>query len=675
MRRRVIVSGLLHDGLGLGEAARGYGLALATAGYEVAQHLVQVPGRPFPLGDPGLAGLLPCPIVDADAEADLVLLCLNPPELASLRAESVPLPAGRATVGGWAWELDPVPTSWAAGAERLDELWVHSRHVQQLLEPVVDIPVLALPPALGPLKPGETWPLAEVERPTFLALGDVTSSLARKNPAGAIQAFVRAFRPDEGPQLLVKVWNGLTDPVGMEGLRELASGRSDVVVLDRWLPRSEFVSLLAASDCLVSMHRAEGLGLPIFEALALGVPVVATGCSGPMDLLDESIAYLVRSEPASVPEGVLGYPAGSRWAEPDIDHAAQQLRAVWEDLPGARRRAERGRDLVARELSPLTVGTRLRDRVEELVTRARPSSSPRSPLRPPVSVVTHAAEPWPELAEFLERTVTEVRSVEGELVVGASDDRVLPEQHRPPGVRVVVTGSRSPFSCRASALAEADGDLLIMTEDHCRPDPGWCRAHLEAYRKTGAALLAGTIRNGSAATPVDWANYLIDFSFFAPELTVLSVHRCPTPANCAVPRDVLRAKAGGPPRPAWFERVLVHELWREGMAVPVPEASVHHTQPFPWWRHIRGHFDDARCAGFEASSNDPACVPRIHPRDLKVFAEHFLRQTSGAVASRPSLHEHHRRAAWWLRALALTKAVGLAVGGRFGQGRSAERLD
>jgi glycosyltransferase involved in cell wall biosynthesis len=357
----------LRDGLGLGEASRGFAAAFAAAGCEVLQHFVRLPGRPFPNGDPGPEGVLPFPEAGAEAAADFVLVCLCPPELETLQREGIPLPAGRINAGLWVWDVDPLPPSWAVSAHSFNEIWSPTSYVTRLLREALTTPVYTAPLAVRRPASGGHSEYLRPDRPTVVAFADVASTLERKNPAGAIEAFKRAFTPDEGPRLLVKIWNGAADPEGRYRLESLIKGRDDIVLLDRWLPRTEFVSLLDGAWCLLSLHRAEGFGLPIFEALSLGTPVIATAYSGPMDFLDDSVAALIPVLPATVPEGVPAYPAGSIWAEPDVDAAAAALRWLWRHPNDGKDRADRGRRLVAERLAPEVVGKSITAHVIELL--------------------------------------------------------------------------------------------------------------------------------------------------------------------------------------------------------------------------------------------------------------------------------------------------------------------
>jgi hypothetical protein len=330
--------------------------------------------------------------------------------------------------------------------------------------------------------------------------------------------------------------------------------------------------------------------------------------------------------------------------------------------------------MVRSTLSPATVGAQLRARLDPLLIHAadRPH---RSAIRPGVQVVTAAAEPWPSVEPLLHALEPEIRAVGGELLVGVRDEGVLPVDHRPPWVQAHPAGTTDPFALRAAALDVADADLVVVTEDHCRPAPGWLAAYQSASTRTAAPLLAGAVTNGSPTTRVDWANYLLGFAAWAPPLTTVPGDRCPTVANCAVPRTVLHDAAPTPITAGWFERDLVAELWRIGGTTLVPGAAVAHTQAFPAWHHLRNHFDDTRCAGAHAALNDPDFRPSLHPRALALVSRTFLRGVVEAVAPRPDLVDAHRHARWWLRALAGTRAIGLAPGARYGAGRSGDRLD
>jgi SAM-dependent methyltransferase len=238
---------------------------------------------------------------------------------------------------------------------------------------------------------GSVSDLGLPDRFTFLFLFDFFSTMERKNPVGLIEAFKRAFKPGEGPQLLIKSFNGDYKPERLERVTAAAAGHPDVHVIDRYLPAAERDALFAASDCYVSLHRAEGFGLTMAEAMAMGKPVIATGYSGNVDFMSEANSWLVAHGLTHVgPEGE-NYPADGIWAEPDLDDAARAMREVWAGSSEARERAERGREHVLAELSPERIGAEARRRLEQLI--ATPKRREGAPPPPPATVA------WPTLQQ------------------------------------------------------------------------------------------------------------------------------------------------------------------------------------------------------------------------------------------------------------------------------------
>jgi glycosyltransferase involved in cell wall biosynthesis len=145
-----------------------------------------------------------------------------------------------------------------------------------------------------------------------------------------------------------------------------AHGRPDVHVVDRSLSGEELAGLMAACDCYASLHRAEGFGLTMAEAMAIGKPVIGTGYSGNVDFMNSENSYLVDYAIGRVGPDCEIYPPEGEWAEPDLEHAAALMRRVYEDREGAGRTGEQARADIARTLSPRATGAAMRARLEQL---------------------------------------------------------------------------------------------------------------------------------------------------------------------------------------------------------------------------------------------------------------------------------------------------------------------
>jgi glycosyltransferase involved in cell wall biosynthesis len=357
----VELAGYLDAAVGVGEAARRYVAALRSAGVPVLDRDVPLPGR-----DAADTKLVDGPRPTAD-EISFNLLCLNPEQMVPfLNGPDAPPRDGRITIGIWSWEVDVLPPGWREAGAYVTEVWTYSRFGAGLIGAGIDVPVLGFPPPVS--EPSASSQPAPQLPPGFrvLAMFDFLSTLERKNPLGAIEAYRRAFEPGDGAVLAIKSVNGRHRPERMAELLAAIDGRADIALIDRTMSGTERDALIAACDCYLSLHRSEGHGLPLAEAMALGKPVVATAYGGNMEFMSEMSSYPVAWVTAHVGEGVEHYPANASWAEPDIEHAARLLRAVHRDPEGARHRAQQGKNDVRALLAPEVVGANMRGRLLEL---------------------------------------------------------------------------------------------------------------------------------------------------------------------------------------------------------------------------------------------------------------------------------------------------------------------
>lgn len=272
-------------------------------------------------------------------------------------------------IGVWHWELPELPDEWIASAEPLDEIWAPSAFIQSAISRKVTIPVVHMPHGLE-VTDIEACSPEELGVPqgrfTFLCMFDLASSVARKNPFGAVEAFRRAFPEQSSAALLIKVSQAALHREKHAELEKRLRGIPNVYLTDRMLPRARVNGLVAACEAIVSLHRSEGFGLIPAEAMYLGKPVVATGWSGNMDFMNGTNSCPVGYELVTLDENDGPYRVGQQWAEPDLDHAAHLMRRLIEDPAYRIQISARAKETMRTQFSPRVAGLRYRARLEFL---------------------------------------------------------------------------------------------------------------------------------------------------------------------------------------------------------------------------------------------------------------------------------------------------------------------
>ena len=362
----VRVTGYMGHVLGLGSAARSYARALSAAGVEVSTVTVALDHVEAPTLLAADYGRHSYDELVTDGGHGFELVCVNPDELpgyvGSLGANYFRGPR----IGVWGWEVNAIPTRWSRAFPLVNEIWVYSRFVAENIGAVAPVPVTALPPPVAAPAPTAPVRLGVPDGFLFLFIFDYMSTIQRKNPVGLIEAFRQAFSAGEGPRLLIKTINAPLRPLHEEALLDAAQGRQDIHIVDRSLTAEEMDGLIAGCDCYVSLHRSEGFGLTMAEAMAVGKPVIATAYSGNVDFMTRENSLLVDYGLTYVGPDVEIYPPEGEWAEPSVEHAAALMRQVYDDPATGAELGARAREDIARTLSPQATGAAMRGRLMEL---------------------------------------------------------------------------------------------------------------------------------------------------------------------------------------------------------------------------------------------------------------------------------------------------------------------
>ena len=261
----------------------------------------------------------------------------------------------RYTIGLWYWETDAMTATQHSALGIVDEVWGATSYLRDVFAAHTDKPVQHIPiPLVFPATPDRATARQRLgfdERFTFLFSFDFLSIAYRKNPMGLLEAFRDAFPEPGQARLILKSINGDQLLDEREELLDAIAEVPDAELWDRYLDNDERQSLVAASDCYVSLHRSEGLGLTMAEAMAAGTPVIATRYSGNLDFMDDTSALLVDFREVEIGNGHF-YPAEGHWAEPDLAHAAQLMRRIHGDPELATRLAAAGRRSIAEFSAP-----------------------------------------------------------------------------------------------------------------------------------------------------------------------------------------------------------------------------------------------------------------------------------------------------------------------------------
>ena len=337
----------------------------------------------FDLDNPAPEGFSSDAQIDEYGPAQINLIHLN--------AESTPLAfayqpdvfSGRYNVGYFFWELDRPAYCHYLGMDLLDEIWVCTEYGAAVYsrddhdKPVVNvgmcyenIPDIARTDSRAFV---EERFLFTKEHFICLVAFDSFSFVQRKNPVNVLLAFQKAFEGVPEARLVIKTQNrdSVFDLVQMqlwEQVDRIVAEDPRLVIMNETLSYRDVLRLKAGCDCYVTLHKSEGWGFGMIEAMNLGVPVVCTGYSGNMDFCTPQTAWLVDYEETPLEQDdYIFVRKGSRWAEPDIASAAAQLRAVYDDPAARAAKADAAQTMIRNAFSCDAIAKRYGNRLREIL--------------------------------------------------------------------------------------------------------------------------------------------------------------------------------------------------------------------------------------------------------------------------------------------------------------------
>lgn len=313
------IAGFLTAESGLGTAVRSTVAALKSAGV------------PYALTDIACTSSRREDMTFADAITNTAPYATSlfhvQPDVAAKAAKEVPEEFWNASmcIAYWVWESSVVPADFALWSRKFDAVWTPSSYSQKILSEALSIPVHCVPHAITSIQNDHPR-----DAKTFLCMFDYLSVFERKNPLGAIAAFQQAFS-DSDAQLIIKCINSDRFVREHQQLLEAVCDDDRIQIIDAYMSAEDIHQLIGTCTALISLHRSEGFGLHLAEAMALHTPVIATNFGGNTDFMNTHNSALVECTLQPLSANIGPYPRGSLWAEPNIDHAAKLLQSVYKD--------------------------------------------------------------------------------------------------------------------------------------------------------------------------------------------------------------------------------------------------------------------------------------------------------------------------------------------------------
>ncbi len=305
-----------------------------------------------------------------DLKYNVNLIHLNPNELpASIRPMTSDVFNNRYQIGYWLWELPEFPKEWNYAFDMFDEIWTPAEFVSDAVRTATTKPVYTVPYAMNTPVTDDRFDRKYFGIPEdkflYILSYDGFSNSDRKNPDAAIAAYREAF-PSELPDVGLIIKATHAGELEMAHLRELMNGYENVYILTDSYSKEEFNSLIKCADAHISLHRSEGFGLVMAEAMFLGTPTVSTNWSANAEFMSEDACCMVPVKIIEIEKETPPYHKGNHWADPDVHVAAEYIRRLHDDKAFYEYKKEAAAKYIRQRMSPERAAGILKERFEAI---------------------------------------------------------------------------------------------------------------------------------------------------------------------------------------------------------------------------------------------------------------------------------------------------------------------
>jgi glycosyltransferase involved in cell wall biosynthesis len=309
--------------------------------------------------------------VDESLPYNVNLYCLPGPEIVrSFFSLSPDSRKDRFQIFATPWELPHFPKPLWPLLNSADELWAPSRYIQTALREATDVPVYHMP--LSVKKPFQTSTKGRLdfnlpeEHYLFLFIFDWLSWPQRKNPQAVIDAFFRAFPKNQEVGLVIKTMNAERNIKKIHELLAKYGNDKRVTIINFVLSDHDLFALYRCTNAYVSLHRAEGFGRTIAEAMLAERPVIVTNFSGNTDFCTPETAFLVNGENIVLEPDDYLFSEGQFWCDPDVNEAAEQMKFCYNYPEVVTQKTQAAKILLQKNHSPASVGRMYLKRLQGL---------------------------------------------------------------------------------------------------------------------------------------------------------------------------------------------------------------------------------------------------------------------------------------------------------------------
>lgn len=274
----------------------------------------------------------------------------------------------RYNIGFWLWELEEFPEEWVPFINYFDEIWTPSEFISNSIRKRTAKPVVTIPYSIE-VKTDGVWGRRDFNLPEetflFLMMYDNNSISERKNPKGGIEAFKKAFGPeDTNVGLVIKVTSALKKDI--DDLQHMLEGYKNVFFITDTLKKDKVNSLIQCVDVVVSLHRAEGFGLVMAEAMHLGTPTIATNWSSNTEFMNSDVACMVDYKLIEIEHNLGPFKKGQRWADPDVIQASHYMIKLYKDKDFYAKIQMNAKEHISHVLSMENIQTLIARRINEI---------------------------------------------------------------------------------------------------------------------------------------------------------------------------------------------------------------------------------------------------------------------------------------------------------------------